>query len=218
MRFLDSWTELSLFDLVRLLLPAACLIIAAFVPGRRLSRVIAIVLAASIPTLRELGASPWVSAGWVVLWLAVAWQVGSAKEAAARPLAATRGAFEAGTVGLLLALSVLALLVAAVARQDLAPEDARRASLGVLMVGLGLLHLMLMRHARRATVAFGALGLGLQVLDGGARGSQVSETLPAQGGVLLGTALGVALAIRLAGSRERLAGSAWVSDAHDLHD
>lgn len=218
MRFLDSWTELAPFDLVRLLLPAGCLIIAAFIPGRRLSRVIAVVMAASIPTLRELGVSPWVTAGWIVLWLAIAWQSGSAKEAAPRPLAATRGSFEAGTVGVLLALSVLALLVSAVARQDLAPEDARRASLGVLLVGLGLLHLMLRRHARRATVAFGALGLGLQVLDGAARGSQVGETLPPQGGVLLATALGVALAIRLAGSRERLAGSAWVSDAHDLHD
>lgn len=218
MRFLDSWTELSPFDLVRLLLPAGCLIVAAFVPGRRLSRIVALLVAASIPMLRELGVSPWVSAGWVLLWLAVAWQAGLANESASRPLAATRGALEAGAVGLLLALAVLALLIASVARQDLAPEDARRGSLGVLMIGLGLLHLMLRRHARRATVAFGALGLGLQVLDGAARGSQVGETLPAQGGVLLGTVLAVALTIRLAGSREQIAGSAWVSDAHDLHD
>ncbi|HEY7600159.1 MAG TPA: hypothetical protein VH741_09550 [Candidatus Limnocylindrales bacterium] len=218
MHFLDSWTELSPLDLVRVLFPAACLVVAAFVPGRRVSRVVAVLLALSVPLLHELGTAPWVGAGWVAFWLLVAWQAGLAKEAAPRPLAPTRGALEAGTIGFLLALSVLALLVAAVARQDLGPEEARRASLGALIVGLGLLHLMLRRHARRATVAFGALGYGLQVLEAAARGAQVGGTLSSQGGVLIATGVTAALAVRLASSREQLAGSAWVSDAHDLHD
>jgi len=36
--------------------------------------------------------------------------------------------------------------------------------------------------------------------------------------VLLATVLASSLAMRVAASRERLAGTAWVSDAHDLHD
>ncbi|HYM81338.1 MAG TPA: hypothetical protein VEY91_07990 [Candidatus Limnocylindria bacterium] len=219
MRFLDSWTELSLFDLVRLLAPAVFLAAAVFLPGRRVARWTAFLLALAIPWLRELGTSALIAGGWVALWLLVAWQAGVVKvSAASRPLAATRGTLETGAVGFLLALSVLALLVAAVARQDLGPEDGRRASLGVLIVGLGLLHLMLRRHGRRATLAFAALGLGLQVLDGVARGAQVPATLPVQGAVLLGTALAVVLAVRIASNRELHTGSAWISDAHDLHD
>ena len=113
---------------------------------------------------------------------------------------------------------VLGLLIAAVARQDLSPEDGRRASYGLLLLGLGLLHLMLRRHVRRAIVGFGALGLGFQVLDGAARGAQVALGALAQGPPLLATTIAVALAIRLARGRERHASSAWVSDAHDLHD
>ena len=36
--------------------------------------------------------------------------------------------------------------------------------------------------------------------------------------MLLATVLAAALAMRVAAGRERLAGTAWVSDAHDLHD
>jgi len=36
--------------------------------------------------------------------------------------------------------------------------------------------------------------------------------------VVLATAIAVALTVRIAGSRERAAGTAWVSDAHDLRD
>ena len=218
MQFLECWSELSLLDLVRLLAPAAMLATIAFLPGLRVARAGAIGVALTILPLRELGASPAMTAAWSVLWLLVGWTCHAPRGAARRPLAPTRGGLEAGAVGLLLGLVLLALLIATVARQALSTEEARRASFGGLLLVLGILHLMLHGHARRAGVAFAALGLGLQVLDGVAREAQVSATLPAQGTVLLTTALAVALAMRVAVSRERLAGSAWVSDAHDLHD
>lgn len=218
MQFLESWTELSLFDLIRLLAPPALLAAVAFLPGLKVARLAALGVALSIPFLRELGAPPLLTAAWSALWLVVAWAAGVPEGQARRPLAARRGGLEAGTVGLLLGLVLLALLIAAVARQDLSPEDARRASYGALILSLGLIHLMTRGHARRGGVAFASLGLGLQVLDGAARAAQVPETLPPGGAVLLATAIAVALAMRVAISRERLAGTAWVSDAHDLHD
>jgi hypothetical protein len=216
--FLESWTELSPFDLIRLLGPPALLTAVAFLPGMRVVRLAALGVALTIPFLRELGASPLLTAAWSALWLVVAWAAGVPEDQARRPLAARRGGLEASTVGLLLGLVLLVLLIAAVARQDLSPEDARRASYGGLILSLGLIHLMTRGHARRAGVGFASLGLGLQVLDGAARAAQVPETLPPGGAVLLATAIAVALAMRVAISRERLAGTAWVSDAHDLHD
>jgi hypothetical protein len=71
---------------------------------------------------------------------------------------------------------------------------------------------------RRAGVAFGALGLGLQVLESAAREAQVFVIHNPGGAVLLATVLASALAMRVASNREHVAGTAWVSDAHDLHD
>ncbi len=218
MQFLECWTELSAFDLLRLLAPAGFLTAVVFVPGVRVARIAALAVALMIPFLRELGVSPLLTAAWSVLWLMVALGAGAPEGAARRPLAARRHGLETGTVGLLLGLVLLVLLIAAVARQDLSPEDARRASYGALILSIGLIHLMTRGHARRAGVAFASLGLGLQVLDGAARAAQVPETLLPGGAVLFGTAIAVALAMRVAISRERLAGTAWVSDAHDLHD
>ncbi|TMQ73653.1 MAG: hypothetical protein E6K81_03640 [Candidatus Eisenbacteria bacterium] len=218
MQFLASWSELSAFDLLRLLAPPGFLIAALLLPGVRVARVAALGVALAIPLLHELGTSPPLTAAWSALWLLVAWAAGAREGAARRPLAHPRGRVEAGTVGMLLGLALLALLVVAVARQDLSPEDARRASLGALILSLGLIHLMMRGHARRAGVSFASLGLGLQVLDGAARAAQVPQTLPQGGAVLIATAIAVALAMRVAASRERLAGTAWVSDAHDLHD
>ena len=218
MQFLECWTELSFLDLMRLLAPAGFLAAAAFLPGAGVARLAALGVALTIPFLRELGGSAPLTAAWCALWLLVALGMGMPEGVARRPLAARRGGLEAGTVGLLLGLVLLALLIAAVARQDLSPEDARRASYGVLVLSLGLIHLMTRSHARRAGVAFASLGLGLQVLDGAARAAQVPGTLPPGGAMLLATAVAVALALRAAVGRERLAGTAWVSDAHDLHD
>jgi hypothetical protein len=216
--FLESWAELSPFDLARLMAPAAFLAAAAFLPGVAVARIAAIAVAIVIPFLRELGTSPLVTAGWSVLWLLAAWSAGVPEGVARRPIASTRGVVESGTVGLMLGLMVLALLILAVARQELSPEDARRASYGALLLVIGIVQLMLRRHARRAGVAFASLGLGLQVLDGAARAAQVPGTLAPEGAVLLVTAVAVALATRVATIRERIAGTAWVSDAHDLHD
>lgn len=217
MHFLDAWRELGGLDLARLAIPLAFTALATFLPGRRIALVAAIGVAASVPFLRELGAGPWLGAGWVVLWVAIAASLGDTDEGARRPLA-QRGMLEIGSIGLLLGLALMALLIAAVARQDMAPEDARRASYGVLFLGLGLLHLMLRRHARRAALAFAALGFGLQILDGAARGAQVQPSAATGSAVLILTALAVTIAIRIAAGRERFAGTAWVSDAHDLHD
>ena len=218
MEFLESWTELTLLDLLRLLAPAGFLLVSMLLPSVRVARLAAIGVALSIPFVGELGVSPQLSAAWSALWLLIAWSAKGRDGVARRPLATTQAIVESGTVGLLLALALSALLVAAVARQDLSPEEARRASYGVLLLMLGFGDLMLHAHARRAGLAFGALGLGLQVLENAARDAQVLETNEPGGAVLLATVLAVALAVRVATSRERLAGTAWVSDAHDLHD
>jgi hypothetical protein len=77
---------------------------------------------------------------------------------------------------------------------------------------------MLRGHVRRAAIAFAALGLGLQVLDGTSRSTELAGSAPARAEVWLATAMTVALVTRLGHARERYAGSPWVSDAHDLHD
>jgi hypothetical protein len=214
--FTDTWTELGLLDLVRLLAPTVPLIATLLLPGRRVARPAMLVLAAAMAFIPELGPWPLV-AGWVLLLLFVAWQVGlpAAVEGRAKP---RPGGRESGLVGLSLGLALLALLTAGVARQDLAPEDGRRASLGLLLLGLGLLHLMMRRHARRSMVGFAALGLGLQMLHGAALGAEIPEGLPAPGLLLLCSAMTVALVGRVARGRERLTGNAWIHDAHDLHD
>jgi hypothetical protein len=217
MHFIDAWRELSGLDLARLAAPLVFMALAAVVPGRRLSRVCALGVAASIPFLRELGAAPPVAAGWAVLWGAIAWFAGDVDAGARRPIA-SRAVFETGLFGIALALALVGLLIAAVARQDMSPEDSRRASFGVAFLGLGIAHLMLRRHARRAALAFAALGLGLQVLDGAAWSAQVEIEPRAQWSVLLATSIGVAIALRIASTRARYAGTGWVSDAHDLHD
>jgi len=217
-QFLESWTELALPDLLRLLAPAAFLAVATLLPGVRVVRVAAIGVALTIPLVEELGVSPRYGIAWSALWLLIAWGTRRGEGAARRPLAVRHGVFEAGTVGLLLGLALMALLIAAVARQDLSPEEARRASYGALLLMLGLLHLMLHGNVRRAAVAFGSLGLGLQVLESAAREAQLFVAHNPGGAVLLATVLASSLAMRVAITRERLAGTAWVSDAHDLHD
>jgi len=214
--FLDAWRELSAIDLVRLLAPAALLVLATVLPGARIVRAAAIGVALFLPGLRELAVTPWIVAGWIALWLFIAWGATGAGEG--EPIDPARGMLETSTVSLALGLLLLLLLIVAVGRQDLSPEDGRRASFGLLVLGVGLLHLMLRRHARRAALAFGAMGLGLQVLDGAARGAQVQIGTVHASGVLIATALAVFVVMRIASARERYAGSPWVVDAHDLHD
>lgn len=216
MHFLDAWLGLPPAHLIRSVLPAALVALAVFLPGRQSARLAAAGIAVTLPLLPQLALPGALVAGWVALWLLVAWQAGRPGQRAART-GARLGGLESGTIGLVLGLALLALAEAAVARLDLDVELTRRASGGVLLVGLGLVHLMLRRHAVRAAVAFAAMGLGLQLLDGAVRAAVVGGAAPA-GLVLLGTALAVGLALRVGHVRAAVTGSAWVGDAHDLHD
>lgn len=216
MHFLDAWLGLPPAHLLRSALPAGLVALAVLVPGRQPARLAALGVAATLPFLPELSVSRWLLAGWVALWLVIAWQAGLPGSRATRT-GARLGGLESGTIGLVLGLALLALVGAAVARLDLGGELTRRASGGVLLVALGLVHLMLRRHAVRAAAAFAAMGLGLQLLDGAVRAVVVGGAAPAAL-AWFGTALAVALALRVGHARAATAGSAWVGDAHDLHD
>lgn len=218
MHFLDAWIELSPLDAIRLLGPLGLLLISTLVPGHRVARLAALALAVAIPFLRELAAPPALALGWVALWLLLAFLPPEPDEAASKPLAQGRGVVESGAVGLLLALALGLLLLTAVARQDMSFEETRRASLGAAFLLVGLLHLMLRRHIRRALVGFTTLGLGLQILDGAAQGAQLDPNAMTGTGVLVAAWLAVILGLRVAAARARYAGTAWVGDAHDLHD
>lgn len=156
--------------------------------------------------------------GWTAMWLAIAWGVGLPRGPATNELPPRPGGFESGVVGMMLTLAIVTLLVVAIGRANLSLELTRRASYAVLILGAGVLHLLLRRDMQRAMVAFGALGLGLQFLDGIARESVLPLGDPPAGLVLGATAMTVALAARVARVRQQEAGSAWVNDAHDLHD
>ena len=212
------WFGLPPQDLLRLLLPSALIALATVLPGRGVARAASIGVALALPFLRPLDTPAPLTAAWSLLWLVVAWQVGLSAPANAPAPPRRPGAWESGAVGLLVGLALILLMVASLARQDLEPRIGRRVVMALLILGLGVLHLMLRGHVRRAAIAFATLGLGLQVLDGAARGSELPGSAPARGGVWLATAIAVALVVRLGHARERFAGSPWVSDAHDLHD
>ena len=218
MHFLDAWSALSLFDLVRLLAPLGFLAVGTFLPGAAVARVAALGVAAGVPFLKELAEPPWVVAGWTALWLFVAWRAVGRRDPAPRPIRSPGGVVESGAVGILLGLALLALLIAGVARQDMSPEDSRRASYGCMFLGLGLLHLMLRGNLRRAAIGLAALGLGLEVLDGAARAAALPGAATGGAWVLFAASLAIALVMRVAAGRERHARSARVRDAHDLHD
>ena len=145
MHFLDAWTQLPPLDLFRLVPPAGLLALAAFVPGRRSGRIMAAIVAFFALLLAELGPRWPIGAAWSALWILVAWRVGIRRRAPDQAAPARPGGVESAAVGTLLGLALLALLVAAVARQDLDPDDSRGASYGLFMVCAGLLQLMLRR-------------------------------------------------------------------------
>lgn len=218
MRFLNAWTEVGTPTLVLALITPALLSVAAFLPGRRVARVTALVIAIAITGLGAVGLDGSLRWGWVVLWGVVAWRVGRHRLATKGDPAPRPGGVESGLIGLLLALALGVLLVSAVARHDLDPRATRGASFALLLVVVGLLHLMLRRDSRRALLAFAALGLGLQVLQGLARDTLLTGAVDHPEAILAGTALAIAIADRVVRMREVSAGSPWVSDAHDLHD
>jgi len=191
------------------------MLVATLLPGRVLARGASLVCAASVLLLDEMAVPWWARAMWVLLWLAIAWQ---AERSDLLPRPPRRRGFEAGAVALPLGLALLALMLAAVWRQTFQPDDARRASLGALLIGLGLLHLMMRRHVRRASLAIGGLGVGLELLTASARAADVAREGAPAGAALLATALAILIVARIAEGRERYAGSAFVSDAHELQD
>jgi hypothetical protein len=214
----EFWFGLPPQDLLRLLLPAALLSLATLLPGRRAARAASFGVALTLPFLRELNTPAPLTAAWSVLWCVVAWQVGLAAPGPAAPQRSRPGGVESGAVGILIGLMLILLMIASLARQDLEPAVGRQVVMALLLLGLGVLHLMLRRHVRRSAIAFAALGLGLQVLDGVARSAQIAGSAPASGAMWLATAIAVALVLKLGRTRERFGGEAWVSDAHDLHD
>lgn len=221
MHFLDAWnpartTGFSELDLVRLVALGGLLVIGVLLPGRWVARGIGIGIALVATVSPELGPGA-LRAAWAALWILTAWLVGRHRVTGGtrpRPVAG----LESGTIGLLLGLALLTLLIVAVGRQNLAAAETRGASLGVVVIGLGLLQLMLRRDILRGAAAFATLGTGLQVLDRVAREATMSVDETAAPLVLLATVLTVLLVARIAWVRERDAGSAWMGDAHELHD
>lgn len=217
MHLLDAWTSLSPTDSLRLLGIPGAVLIATLLPGRGIARFAALAVMLGVALLHEL-AAPWsVRLGWTLLWLLVAYGVGRPGREGSAPRI-RRGGFESGVLALPLGLGLLALLLAAVSRQLLAPIDGRRAALGALVLGAGLLHLMMRRHVRRALLAFASMGLGLELLAAAARSADVTHVGTPPGAALVGTALVAALTARIADARERYSGSPLVSEAHELRD
>jgi hypothetical protein len=217
MRYIESWTGLPPFEVVRLLLPLGFLVLTILLPGRRTARLGAIGVALAISVTPDLFAESWIGPSWTVLWLLIAVLAGGGPPR--EPLPARPGTwFEGGTVGALLVIALLALLLGAVSRQDLSADLARRSGLGVAAVGLGLLHLVLRLNIRRSIVAWGAIGLGIELLSGAADGLLFQEHVVARGSVLLATAIVLALVVRISTTRIHIGAGGRVSEAHDLHD
>ncbi len=219
MPFFDSWTQLPAPELLRWLLPLGFMTVLVLLPGRRVARFTAFGTSVALAAVPEILAPTPLRLAWVVLWAAVAWGVTSAP-APRRGVVLSRrvGLLESGSVGLLLGVALLTLLLIAIARQDLPDDSSRRATYGIVVLCLGLLHLMLRRHTVRAAIALAMLGLGLQIVERVARESLVAASLAPDYGIVLATALTCALAVRIGHTRERVATSPWVGDAHDLHD
>jgi hypothetical protein len=217
MHFLDAWTKLAPSELARLILAPASLALAIVLPGRRPSAIACLGLAAA--TLIQPGAeSALHRLAWTLLWLLLASAIlRSPPDPPADP-ALRRGGVESGAVGLLLGFALMLLLIAAVARQNLDESPTRDSSYALFLVTLGLLHLMLRRHVLRAAVAIGAMGLGLDRLMLVADAQQLPGSATPALAMWTGTALAVALVLRIARLRLEGGGGAWVSGAHDLHD
>ncbi len=219
MRFLDSWTQLPPTDVLAWFLPVGLMILLVFLPGRVVARVGTLGVAAALAMTSTLVDPPLLRLGWIVLWALLAWAVYSERVPRQTPSRGRRtGLLETSMVGLLLGISVLVLLVVAVARQNLPADPGRRATYGILVLCLGLLHLMLRRHTVRLAIGIAMLGLGLQIIERVAAGGLLEEPVGPGYSILLATTLGCSLAVRAGRTRVRVAASPWVADAHDLHD
>ncbi len=217
MHFVDAWTSLPPWDLVLRVTPAAIAVVAMLLPGRAVARTASLVIALSAPLSPDFG-PPLAHAAWFALWLGVALVSGIKRDATPRDEASRPGGVESGAVGLLLAAALLVVMVLALGREDLPAETTRRVSLGIVMITAGIAHLTLRRDALRGAMAFATMGQGLHWLHRAVGGVVLDSAAGTAGTVWFSTALAVALAARVALIRQRDAGSAWVSHAHDLHD
>lgn len=217
MHFLDAWTSLSFLEQVRRLAPAAIMMLAIVLPGRRLAAFLAFALALTVPASGVIPGWP-LSAAWGLLWAGVATVLWRGARTGMRRPAERSGGLESTLAGLMLGLPLFALLLLAIARQNLAPPATRETSLGALYLTVALVHLMVRRHVLRAALGWGFLGFALQTLESATTDVLPAHLAPPPAGTLLATAIALALVLRIALARARWAGSAWLSDAHDLHD
>ncbi len=218
MHFLDAWTTLPFLDQLRLLAPAAVMALAIVLPGRRIAAFLALALALAIPASGAVPGGGWERAAWAALWLAVAGVLARSARAGMRRPSERSGGLESTLAGLMLGGPVFALLAVAIARQDLPIPATRAATFGSLYLSLALIHLMVRRHVLRSALGWGFAGFALHVLEGAGRAALPAAVAPPPGVVPLATGVALALVLRIARARARWAGSAWLSDAHDLHD
>ena len=219
MRFLDSWAQLPPADLLAWFLPIGLMALLVFLPGRVVARVGTLGVAVALAMTPALVDPPSLRLAWIALWALLAWGVYGEPAPRRVPGRGRRtGLLETGVVGLLLGAAVLTLLVVAVARQNLPADAGRRASYGILILVLGLLHLMLRRHTVRLAIGLAMLGLGLQIIERVAAAGLLAGADGPGFSILLATTIGCALAVRAGRTRVRVAASPWVGDAHDLHD
>jgi len=217
MHFVDAWTSLEPLELALLLGGPAIAIVALLLPGRAIARVLALGMAACLALVPGFD-PPLLRAAWVALWLGVAAVSGARRDEPPHGRASRAAGVESGAIALLLGGVLLALVLVALGREDLPAEVTRPAAIGFTLVAAGVAHLMLRRDALRGAFAFAVAGCGLQWLDHAARLVVIDAAALPEATLLLATALAVALAVRLAWVRQRDAGSAWVTHAHDLHD
>jgi hypothetical protein len=216
--FLDAWTALSFIDQIRLIAPAIVMALAIVLPGRSIAALLALLLAVTVPLSGTLPPGPGLAFGWAALWLAVAGILLRAARGGMRRPAEGRGGLESTLAGLLLGVPLFALLAVAIARQDLPTAATRAATAGTLYITFGLVHLMVRRHLLRSALGWGFAGVGLQALQSASAITLPANLAPPPGLALIATATALALVLRIALARARWAGSAWLSDAHDLHD
>jgi hypothetical protein len=214
MRFLESWAVLPPLDLLRWSIPVAGVLLLVLLPGRRAAGVASGIVALGVLVAPDLLPSLWLQLAWVALWVGLGLHVSRSPV----PAAGRVGFLESGSIGALVGSALLVLVLAIVARQGLPHDETRRASIGIAVLALGLLHLMMRRHAIRASLAFAAMGFGLQILEVAAWGTLLPASPVPTASSWLATVIAVALAIRVGRIRQHVAGSPWVADAHDLHD
>jgi hypothetical protein len=216
--FLDAWTRVSFLDQLRMIAPAALMIAAIALPGRRVSMMLAFAMALAAPLSGVIPGGWPLAVGWGLLWAAIGAVVHRSAPAGVKRPVERAGAFESTFIGLMLGAPMFALLTLAIGRQDLSVAVTRAAVMGTLYATLGLVHLMVRRHVVRSALGWAFLGFGLQVIEGATRGAVPAAFAVPRAATLLATSVTVALVLRLGFARAAAVGSAWLSDAHDLHD